>query len=104
MFDSLILKCPVCKKDLEFQSKSGPCMLTIYKKTDLPIEVAVGLKYDVIECQFCRTNFELKMNIPEFVKVRLTKTKKKSHYPGNHNPNLAKNKKRMKKLMENLNK
>ena len=98
MFDSLIINCPVCKKQLEFQSKSGPCILDVCSRENLTPDIAIGLLYDVVECQFCKNNFELKMNIPEKVKVRICKTKKKAHYSGNYNPKLAKNIKRMKEL------
>ena len=40
MFDSLYIKCPKCGKKLEIQSKSGPCALFSYNKSNLPPEVA----------------------------------------------------------------
>ena len=96
MFDSLIIECPKCKKDLEIQSKSGCCMLDVYNKNNLPAEVAVGLNGDVIECEFCRCKFIVKCNIPKprLAQVKLIRTNKMAKYSGNYNPALSKNKKK----------
>jgi len=102
MFDSLIIKCPVCKSDLEFQSKSGPCMLYTFTRKDLTPDVAIGIMDDIVECQYCENHILLKTNIhiPKIVEVRACKTKKKARYPGNYNPKLKKNVDRMKESMK----
>ena len=104
MFDSLYIKCPKCGKELEIQSKSGPCALFSYTKSNLPPEVAVGLNGDIIECEFCKTNFEVKCNIPKRVQVKLVPTKKRADYSGNYNPELPKNKRALARFKKMLNK
>lgn len=51
MFDSVFVDCPNCKTRLEFQSKSGPCLLKRYKAESVPVSVAGGL--DKEECDNC---------------------------------------------------
>ena len=100
MFDSLYIKCPKCGHELEYQSKSGPCSLLCFNEKDLPVVVAIGLDNQVVECEFCRNNWELKcLNIPELAKIKLSKAKRKADYSGNHNPKLLKNIKRMAEIM-----
>jgi len=102
MFDSLYIKCPKCSKELEIQSKSGACAMFSYRKSNLPPEVAVGINGDIIECEFCRTNFEVKCKIPKRVQVKLIPTKRKADYRGNYNPDLLKNKRAFAKLQRIL--
>ena len=97
MFDSLFVKCPKCNKELEFQSKSGPCCLLKCKKF-LPPDIAVGMDGDIVECEFCRSNIKLKCNIPRDIKIKLVVTKKEADYNGNYNKDLPKNIKRSKEL------
>ena len=87
MFDSLYIKCPKCGKELEFQSKSGPCLLMGYnaEDNDLPSQIAIGMQGDTVNCQFCDSNWKLECNIPEIVTVKLIPTTEKERYPGNFN-------------------
>jgi uncharacterized protein YbaR (Trm112 family) len=80
MFDSLIVACPKCHKELEFQSKSGSCGLDVYNADNLPPEVAIGMNGDIIKCQHCKTNFRLECNFPKKVKIKLIKTMKENDY------------------------
>lgn len=99
MYDSLSVNCPKCKKGLQLQSKSGACMLDVFTKEDLPVHVALGLDRDVVECQFCKTNWRFELDsIPEVAKFTLMKTKEKAHYPGNYNPDSPENMLRMTEL------
>jgi hypothetical protein len=102
MFDSFHIKCPKCKKDLEFQSKSGACALWNYTPDTLPVDVATGINGDIVECQFCEVNWKLICELPEVVKTQLIQTKDKEEYPGNYNPKLPKNIERMKELAKIL--
>lgn len=104
MYDSLFIKCPRCGKELQFQSKSGPCFLSCYNKSNISIDVAIGMNGDIAECQFCGINFRLECNIPKKVKIKLIRTKSKARYPGNYNPDLLKNKERIKKMIKLLKK
>jgi len=84
MYDILNAGCPSCGKELEFQSKSGPCVMFSFKKDNLPPEVAIGLDGDIIRCQFCNKRILLKCDIPKKVKIKLIVTKGlKFDYEGN---------------------
>ena len=87
MFDSLHTDCPKCGKDLEFQSKSGQCLLTNYnKKFPLSAQVAVGMDGDVVRCQFCNKRIRVECNIPINIKFKLIITSgRKFDYEGNYN-------------------
>jgi hypothetical protein len=39
MYDSVMVRCPKCRKKHEFQSKSGDCLLKVYKLEDCPEDV-----------------------------------------------------------------
>lgn len=51
MFDSLIVQCPKCQEDVEFQSKAGPCNLNKYDMDDCSPSVAVDLIGQHTQCQ-----------------------------------------------------
>lgn len=86
MYDSLYVDCPKCGKELEFQSKSGECCMSSYKKGNLTPEVAIGINGDLVRCQFCNKRIKLECQIPRRVKIRLIITKgRKFDYEGNYN-------------------
>ena len=39
MYDSVIVKCPKCEAEHEFQSKSGECLLDVYTLENCPDDV-----------------------------------------------------------------
>lgn len=80
MFDSLVVECPNCRDEIEFQSKSGECMLTIYNKYNISPYVAIGMDYDIIKCGKCKKNIQVEFNIPKKVGVKLTITKREATY------------------------
>lgn len=98
MFDSLLIKCPKCGKEMEWQSKSGPCCLESYKPNRLPVAVAQDLKGDVLGCQFCNTNFKFILLDPPYAKFKIVKTKSKRNYWANHNPDHPETIKRQKEM------
>lgn len=59
MFDYITLECPWCKKEVEEQTKAGPCLLKNYRPGDSAYmdSVMVG-KYD---CPHCGNKFEMQM-------------------------------------------
>ena len=103
MYDSLNAKCPSCGKDLEFQSKSGPCAMFSFEKDNLPPDVAIGLNGDIVRCQFCNKRILLECEIPKNVKIKLTVTKGlKFDYEGNYNkkhPHTIKRQKELHKIL-----
>ena len=42
MYDSVIVKCPKCMAEHEFQSKSGDCLLNVFTLEDCPDDVIVN--------------------------------------------------------------
>ena len=95
MFDSLIIKCPKCGKEMEWQSKSGPCGLDRYTPSKLPVAVAQDLQYDIVGCQYCDTKWKFKLLDNPYAKFKLVATKNTTRkfgkkvevsYWGNHNP------------------
>ena len=102
MFDSFCINCPVCKNELEFQSKTGECLLNCYRKNDLTPLVAVGIDGDIVKCQFCNKNIQLVCKIPKKVKVKLIVTKERFNYSGNFNKKHPISVKRFKELNKRL--
>ena len=43
MFDSVVIVCPMCGCEVEFQSKAGKCELKRYDPESVPPEIAVDL-------------------------------------------------------------
>ena len=97
-FDSLYINCPKCGKKMEWQSKSGPCALFSYKKSNLPMDVAIDLDNQILNCEFCNSNWQFKLFGSKRVKFKIIKTKKRQDYRGNYNPKLPKNIKEAKHL------
>lgn len=50
MFDSLIVQCPSCSQEVEFQSKGGKCQLIRYTCQDIPMDVLGGCINDEAQC------------------------------------------------------
>lgn len=106
MFDSLHVKCPKCSNELEFQSKSGECMLSDYTKKDLTPMVAIGMDGNIVRCQFCNNRIQLVVQMPTKVKFKLVNkgNKIKFDYNGNYNPKHPESIKRAKELRRLLSK
>ena len=51
MFDSVFVNCPACGKQLEFQSKAGPCELKRYHVNSVPPIIAYDVDGDVKSCE-----------------------------------------------------
>ena len=59
MFDSVMVKCPICGQENEFQSKSGECFLEVYTLENCPDDVMVNVnRHSPIECR-CGTLYEV---------------------------------------------
>ncbi len=53
MFDSLIVQCPHCNNNVEFQSKAGECCLTDYNINDCPPNILGDLNDQFEYCKNC---------------------------------------------------
>lgn len=113
MYDSVYAKCPKCKHELEYQTKTGPCMLMRYgikpKKGDIwtfeypSADVAMGVDGLVVRCQFCNSRVQMTCDIPLDIKTHVKIIKQRKYaYDGNYNPKHPDSIKRMKELRKFL--
>ena len=51
MFDSLIVQCPECGKDIDFQSKAGDCVLEVYGLDNCPASILGDLANESETCE-----------------------------------------------------
>ena len=79
-FDSLYVKCPECDNELEFQSKSGICCQYSYTKSNIPIDVAIGINDDIVRCDFCKSRIKLICKIPKKTNIKLINMGKRNKY------------------------
>lgn len=64
MFDSVNVECPKCKTLLEFQSKSGDCLLDTYTLDTCPIDVLIDVnRHAPIECPNCKSKVQIDFDI-----------------------------------------
>ena len=64
MFDSVIVSCPKCKAEIEFQSKAGVCELKRYHQSNVPATVAESLNGGTKTCPFCQCEVEIVVCVP----------------------------------------
>jgi endogenous inhibitor of DNA gyrase (YacG/DUF329 family) len=58
MFDSVIVRCPKCGTEVEFQSKAGECRLNNYAPESAPPAVLVDTVGQTATCPTCATKVE----------------------------------------------
>ena len=63
MFDSVIVPCPSCGTEAEFQSKSGPCLLDTYTLDEVPADVLLDVNRHGPETCKCGVKFCVKFKI-----------------------------------------
>jgi len=52
MFDTVLVKCPKCGEEHEFQSKSGDCSLDVYTLENCPDDVLYNInRHSPYECE-----------------------------------------------------
>lgn len=63
-YDTVLVKCPNCGTENDFQSKSGECLLNTYKLEDCPTDVMYDInRHSPCECYNCSTKFEVKFEM-----------------------------------------
>lgn len=73
MFDSVLVKCPSCGKEVEFQSKARGwnCYLNSFRVNKVPEEIALDLDSSIEECT-CGTKIILKYRgMSKYVKMEI---------------------------------
>ena len=74
MFDTVMIKCPHCGDELEFQTKSGECVLSYFTQEAIPPEIARDLNGISDECYHCGEKIKLEVISPiEMVSMRAIK-------------------------------
>ena len=59
MYDSVMVNCPKCGEEHEFQSKSGECLLDVYTLENCPDDVMVNVnRHSPCKCN-CGFNYEV---------------------------------------------
>jgi len=71
MYDSVYVDCPNCGIELEFQSKTGECLLREYEISEVPTKIALELDGETITCYNCNKTSKLKIK----KKVKVMKIK-----------------------------
>lgn len=59
MFDVVLIRCPHCGKDVEEQTKCGPCALEYHPLGSAPDELKVAVSDYPIECSECGGRFKV---------------------------------------------
>lgn len=60
MYDTIKAKCPDCGVESEFQSKSGPCTLSVFRLEDAPTRVLRDAnRHSPNACGGCGTLFKI---------------------------------------------
>jgi len=65
MFDSVMVPCPACGTQNEFQSKgAADCRLKVYKLENCPPDVMLDInRHAPIACSNCKVLYEVKLTI-----------------------------------------
>lgn len=68
MYDTVLVPCPKCGEESEFQSKGGDCLLFGYRLEDCPQDVLRDInRHSPNECEKCGTSFAIELQ--EVVKL-----------------------------------
>lgn len=69
MYDSVMVKCPKCGEEHEFQSKSGDCFLDVYTLENCPDDVMANVnRHSPCKCD-CGTTFQVDVSTRRAVVV-----------------------------------
>lgn len=61
MFDTVLVPCPRCGLEAEFQSKSGPCELMCTKLAETTLEILIDVnRHAPVRCKSCGVRFEVR--------------------------------------------
>lgn len=70
MFDSVIVPCPACGGEVEFQSKAGECRLRRYHVSSVPMGIAADLNNTSEKCD-CGEFVTITMGCKDRVSMRV---------------------------------
>ena len=67
MYDSVMVPCPKCGRESEFQTKSGPCLLRTYSLKNAPTDVLEDVNRHAPNfCPDCKTRFMVELTEQTF--------------------------------------
>lgn len=72
LFDSVLMTCPVCHHDVEWQSHAGPCILSLHSTHQVPLAMAQDLDGVWAQCRGCGKPYELRvmgMTLPSTISM-----------------------------------
>ncbi len=73
MFDTIMVKCPKCGEEHEFQSKSGECILDVYTLDNCPDDVMADVnRHSPCDCD-CGEKFKVDIPTKKAVSVEQKK-------------------------------
>ena len=65
VYDTVLVPCPICGTEAEFQSKSGPCRLTVYRLWEAPADVLANVNRHAPQtCEKCGAVFDVWVQKP----------------------------------------
>jgi hypothetical protein len=72
MFDSFVVPCLFCKAEVREQTKSGACMMDVYRFDDPDLPVWIMQEFDgvIIECYECKRRFCIVFDVQIIVKSK----------------------------------
>jgi hypothetical protein len=69
-FDSVYIRCPECREQVEFQSKAGDCLLESFNEDNVPSKVALDINGEDETCPKCGIMFTVVAEIIQTCRVR----------------------------------
>lgn len=70
-YDTVLVRCPQCGEESGFQSKSGECLLRVFKLADCPPDVMFDVnRHAPNKCEKCGTWFQVEFHIDPAVIVK----------------------------------
>ena len=67
VYDTIFWICEKCGKDMEEQTKDGPCMLGYWNLKDAPNSMLAALDGYVMTCQWCGHDHDIEVRIEVWV-------------------------------------
>ncbi len=70
IFDTIWVKCPVCKTENGFQTKSGMCIMADYELKDAPNDALQNVnRHSPCKCKECGTLYEVDIEDRKAVEI-----------------------------------
>jgi len=71
MYDTVLVPCPKCGEEEQFQSKSGECLLQCFKLSECPDYILRNVnRHSPYECEKCSSVFEVHVDSRKSVLVK----------------------------------